>query len=244
MNKKYYFASDVHLGLPPSEKATERERRFVRWLDSIKNDAEEIFLLGDIFDFWFEYKKVAPRGFTRTLGKIAEITDSGIPVRFIPGNHDLWAGDYLVSETGIILHDYVYERELSGKKFFMAHGDSLNIDDKKHIVTRVFFTNKLLQKLFASLHPGVGMKIAHAWSQSSRKQMKTVLPFKGVDEALYRFAKDKTETEHYDCFVFGHLHTPVKTNVGNDSEFVILPEWLSGGGYAVFAGDNLELKLI
>jgi UDP-2,3-diacylglucosamine hydrolase len=241
--KKYYFASDVHLGLPPSDKAIEREKRFVRWLDSIKSNAEGIFLVGDVFDFWFEYKKVVPRGFVRTLGKIAEITDSGVPVHFFAGNHDLWVSDYLQSETGVNFHSESYETTLYEKKFFIAHGDTLDPSDKGYMFMHSIFTNPFLRKMYASLHPSIGVGFAHTWAHRRHKQNRPAGIFRGRDDSLYKFALKKLDTEKIDFFVFGHRHAPatikIKRAICN-----VLPDWIARpGGYMAFDGENTEMVL-
>jgi UDP-2,3-diacylglucosamine hydrolase len=236
----YYFAADVHLGLPPEEDSRKRERRFVGWLDSIKSDAKEIFLLGDIFDFWFEYKKVVPRGFVRTMGKIAELTDSGISVHFFAGNHDLWVSDYLQSELGVIFHPTDYTVNLNGYKFCLTHGDAINTDDKKHMFLRRIFTNKKLRKVFAGIHPCIGLSFAHAWSKSNRKKH-SGMKFDS-DNPFYNKACEIAKTQNLDFFVMGHLHVPVNLSE-NNFNFIVLPDWFSGGGYAVFDGEKMETHL-
>jgi UDP-2,3-diacylglucosamine hydrolase len=234
----YYFAADVHLGLPPDENL--RERCFVNWLDSIKSDAKEVFLLGDIFDFWFEYKKVVPRGFVRTMGKIAELTDSGIPVHFFAGNHDLWVSDYLQSELGVVFHPTDYIVNLCGQKFFMTHGDALNMGDKNQMILRWIFTNKNLRKLYAAIHPYIGLTFAHAWSKSNRlKHGKMEFC---PDNPFYNKACEIAKEQNLDFFVMGHLHVPVNLPA-NGFDYIVLPDWFSGGGYAVFDGKEMQIKL-
>ena len=240
-NKKIYFASDVHLGLNTAFSMREREVRFVRWLDTVRHDAEAIFLLGDIFDFWFEYKKVVPKGFIRTLGKIAEITDNGIPVHFFTGNHDLWAFDYLPEEIGVILHTKPYETELMGKRFFLAHGDGLDVTDKGYTRLKKIFSNRFLQRCFAMIHPRIGMGFGHSWSQHSRLSKGVSVPFKGEKEGIYQFAKQKYESKHFDYFVFGHRHTPAIIDISDSSKMIILGEWIENCQYAVFDGEKVEL---
>jgi len=237
----YYFASDTHLGLPPEKDSREREYRFVNWLDSIKSDAKEIFLLGDIFDFWFEYKKVVPRGFVRTMGKIAELTDSGIPVHFFAGNHDLWVSDYLQSEIGVIFHPTDYVVELCGYKFCMTHGDAINSYDKSHRFLRWVFTNKTLRKVFASIHPYIGLTFAHAWSKSNRKKHGR-MQF-SQDNPFYTKVCEIVKEQNFDFFVMGHLHVPVNISE-NNFNFVVLPDWFSGGGYAIFDGKEMKINFL
>ncbi|VAW15960.1 UDP-2,3-diacylglucosamine diphosphatase [hydrothermal vent metagenome] len=241
--KKIYFISDVHLGAPALSNNHERELLFVAWLDKIKDDAEQLFLLGDIFDFWFEYKKVAPRGFTRTLGKIAELADSGVEVHYFTGNHDIWVFDYLPKELGVILHRDEYRVSLWGKRFFLAHGDGLDSTDKGYNLLKKIFTNKPLQWLFARLHPNFALTLAHKWSERSRLTKGIVgESFKNEDEGLYKFSKSILEKEHFDFFIFGHRHVLVDLPIGQGSEFILLGEWVSLFSYGVFDGEKFELK--
>ncbi len=242
--KKVYFASDAHFGLPSPEESIPRERRFVQWLDQIKQDAAEIYLLGDIFDFWFEYKYVVPRGFTRVLGKIAEITDSGIPVHFFTGNHDLWVSDYLPKETGMIVHKDYYTVTFSKKKFYMAHGDGLG---SKHTGSRILkwiFTNRLLHWLFSRLHPNFTVWLAHRLSHKSRYSRELSTPFMGEEkEHLILFSNSVLEKEYYDYFIFGHRHIPLDLALKNGKSRIInLGDWLVNFNYAVFDGVKMEIK--
>ncbi|MDR1552846.1 MAG: UDP-2,3-diacylglucosamine diphosphatase [Prevotellaceae bacterium] len=238
---KIYFAADVHLGLSAGTNAAERENAFVNWLDKIKADAEVVFLLGDIFDFWFEYKYVVPRGFTRVLGKLAELTDSGIAVHFFTGNHDMWTFDYLENETGVIVHKKPLETTLYGKKFFLAHGDGLGNDSKGYMFLKRIFSCKLIQRIFAFLHPRAGIGIAKAWSKHSRLSKGLSETFNENTDRLLAFAKQKLNEKHIDFFVFGHRHTPIQLQLQNGSLFTIVGEWIHGREYAVF--DKKELKL-
>jgi len=166
--KKIYFASDFHLGVPSYEKSLEREKLLVKWLDEIKKDAEEVYLMGDLFDFWFEYKHAAPKGFVRLLGKIAEITDSGIPVYLFTGNHDMWMFDYLPKEIGVKIYREPIEKKFGSKTFYLGHGDGLGPGDKGYKFIKKVFANKFCQWLFARLHPNLGIGMAHYWSRKSR----------------------------------------------------------------------------
>lgn len=240
--KKIYFASDVHLGLPDREKSLVREKLFVKWLDEIKNDAAEIYLLGDIFDFWYEYKFAVPRGFTRFLGKISEITDSGIPIHFFTGNHDLWAFDYLPQETGVILHRKTLIKEFNGKKFFIAHGDGLGPFEYKYKFLKSIFTNPIVQWFYSRLHPNFGIGFATTWSRFSRN-IQEFPKFMGEDkEWLVQYAKIVLKKDHYDHFVFGHRHVPISIKLSETSHFTNLGDWIYNYTYAVFDGTNLELK--
>jgi UDP-2,3-diacylglucosamine hydrolase len=244
VNKKIYFASDVHLGHPSIEKARWREKLFVQWLDEIKTDAAELYLVGDIFDFWYEYKKVVPRGFVRTLGKIAEIVDSGVDVHFFTGNHDIWVFDYLPSELGVILHREPFTIERSGKLFYIAHGDGLGPGDYSYKLLKKVFTNKTLQWLFSRLHPNFAFWLAHSWSNSSRKSKGIKAEgFHGEqNEYLYQYAKGILNTEYFDYFIFGHRHLMVNKQVGEKSHYINLGDWLYNFSYGVFDGNDFQLK--
>lgn len=242
--KKTYFISDIHLGSPALTNNTEREKLFVNWLDDAKKDAREIFLLGDIFDFWFEYKKVAPRGFIRTLGKIAEITDSGIPVHFFTGNHDLWVNDYLPSETGIILHREAFETTINQKTFFLAHGDGLDPNEKGYLLLKRLFTSKTAQFLFSRLHPNFAFWVSHQWSKSSRlsKGLEPEIS-KGMEhESIVTFAKKYLKEKPIDYFIFGHRHIMLEEQLNRQAKIIVLGEWINYFSYAVFDGEELALK--
>ncbi|NTV84645.1 MAG: UDP-2,3-diacylglucosamine diphosphatase, partial [Bacteroidales bacterium] len=165
---KIYFISDVHLGLYPPEKSLIREHLLVNWLEGIKEDAAELYLLGDIFDFWHEYKYVAPRGFTRFLGKVAELADRGVQLHYFKGNHDIWIYDYLPDEIGLTLYRQHITRHINGKKFFIGHGDGIGSGDNGYKLMKWGFTNKVLQWLFARIHPNASMAFGKRWSKSSR----------------------------------------------------------------------------
>jgi UDP-2,3-diacylglucosamine hydrolase len=243
--KKIYFASDAHLGAPTISNHREHERRFVAWLDQIKDDAREVFLMGDIFDFWFEYKHVVPKGHTRFLGKLCELTDKGIPVHFFTGNHDIWVFDYLPHETGVIVHKEPYLPVIDEKKFFLAHGDGLTPDEKSYKKLKAVFTNKVAQRLFSWLHPDLGIGIANFWSRKSREsnQGTDTAKFQGEEkEWLIKFAKDKIQTEHFDFFIFGHRHVALDIEIGENTRLCYLGDWVHHFSYAVWDGENMSLK--
>lgn len=240
---KTYFVSDVHLGAPALDNNRERELLFVQWLDEISRDAEQLFLVGDIFDFWFEYKRVVPRGFTRVLGRIAEMTDHGIPVHFFTGNHDLWVFDYLVEETGIILHRNEYRTEIGGLKFFLAHGDGLDPNDKGYLFLKKIFTSKTMQWLYSRLHPNFSVWLAHKWSKSSRLSKPFYEEeFKVKNEGMYTFAGSVLQKEHVDYFIFGHRHCMVNVKMNDTTHFILLGDWINNFSYGVFDGESFELK--
>ena len=239
---KIYFISDVHLGAPALSNNLEREMLFAKWLDDINDDVQELFLMGDIFDFWWEYKKVVPRGFTRILGRIANLTDRGIPVHFFPGNHDLWVFDYLPSELGVIVHRNEIIKEIGGKKFFLAHGDGLDAEDVGYIRLKKIFTNKKLQWLYSRLHPNFALHIAHKWSKSSRiAKFGREEVFNVNNEGMYKFAQSFLKQESIDYFIFGHRHHMVNVPITETSRFVLLGDWIKNFSYGVFDGEKFEL---
>lgn len=240
--KKIYFASDIHLGLPGVEPPLEREKRFVRWLDMAKQDAEEIILLGDIFDFWYEYKKVIPRGFSRFLGKLSELTDSGITIRFFTGNHDIWAYDYLSSECGVILHTDPFVCEFGGKRFFMHHGDGLGSTDRGYKIMKWFFTWRVSQFMFSNfVHPNWALWLAHHWSYKSRYSKGIAEVYRGEREHIYQFSVKEAAGNFYDFLIFGHRHTPVEVDLNSTTKMFILGDWLVSNIYGVFDGEHMEL---
>ncbi len=240
---KIYFISDVHLGAHALSNNYQREMLFAKWFDDINNDVQELYLMGDIFDFWWEYKKVVPRGFTRILGRIANLTDRGIPVHFFPGNHDLWVFDYLPSELGVIVHKNEIVREIRGKKFFLAHGDGLDAEDVGYIRLKKIFTNSKLQWLFSRLHPNFAFNIAHKWSKSSRiAKFDSEEEFNINNDGMYKFAQSFLNQEPIDYFIFGHRHQMVNEPLNENARFVLLGDWIKNFSYGVFDGDKFELK--
>ena len=240
-----YFASDAHLGSNVYEDPLVVEKRFVKWLDSIKHDAKALYLLGDIFDFWFEYKYVVPRGFTRFLGKISEMNDMGIEVHFFIGNHDIWIFDYLSKETGAIIHKKPFVTEIDGKKFFLAHGDGLGDNSPKRKLRRYIFHNDLCQRLFAAIHPRWGIGLAHVWSRSSRRKgLKNPTGYFGEEkEDLVVFSKKYLEQDNsIDYFVFGHRHILLDLMLSKKSRLLIIGDWIQYYSYAVFDGKEIRLE--
>lgn len=240
---KLYFASDFHLGTDSHGKSREREARLVRWLESIKHDAAEIFLMGDVFEFWFEYKTVVPKGYIRFLGKLAELSDAGVKLYLFKGNHDMWMFKYFTEELGatIISDELVIER--NGKRFFLHHGDGLGPHDKMYKLLKKVFRSKLCQWLFARVHPNFGMGIAGAWSQKSRDTNAKNPELKvGQFEWLPEYSREVLQKEHYDFFIYGHQHFPVELELTPDSLYVNLGEWFNYNTYAVFDGQQLKLE--
>ncbi|UNY99914.1 UDP-2,3-diacylglucosamine diphosphatase [Zhouia spongiae] len=242
--KKIYFASDNHLGAPTKELSLPREKKFVQWLDEIKQDAAAVFLLGDLFDFWFEYKTVVPKGFTRTLGKLAEITDSGIPVYFFVGNHDLWVDGYFEEELNIPVYHKPQEFTFNGKSFLIGHGDGLGPGDIGYKRMKKVFTNPVAKWFFRWLHPDLGVRLAQYLSVKNKLiSGDEDVTFLGEDnEWLVQYCKRKLESKHRDYFVFGHRHLPMEIDLGNNASYINLGDWITHYTYAVFDGKQLERK--
>jgi len=243
--KKLYFASDFHLGAPNEKESRKREQKIVRWLDQIKHDAHTIFLVGDIFDFWFEYKHAIPKGFIRLQGKLAEITDSGIPIIFFTGNHDMWMFDYFTNEIGIPIYRHPQKLEVGDHKLLIGHGDGLGPGDRSYKFLKKIFESKVSQWLFARFHPNFGVGIAKFWSKNSRisNTKKGEDTFKGEKEFLWQYCKQVEANEHFDYYIFGHRHLPLELEVGKRSKYFNLGEWVNYYTYGVY--DSTEgLRLL
>ena len=241
---KLYFASDFHLGVPTHAKSLEREKRIIAWLDSIKEDAKSIYLLGDIFDFWFEYKTVVPKGYVRLLAKLANLVDDGIEINIIRGNHDMWMYDYLPKEIGVnILEDKTILSE-NGKQIFLAHGDGLGPGDLGYKLIKKVFASKICQWLFARLHPNFGIGIAQFWSRKSRiANQEKPDPFLGKEkEWLVSYCKRKQNEMDIDYFVFGHRHLPLEIDIDKKTKYINLGDWIHHNSYAVFDEEELTLQ--
>jgi UDP-2,3-diacylglucosamine hydrolase len=236
-----YFLSDFHLGAPDYEKSLEREKKIVKFLDEIKKDATEIYLLGDVFDFWFEYGKAIPKGYVRLLGKLAELSDSGIKLHYFTGNHDMWVFGYLEKELGAKIYRKPITREINGKKFYLGHGDGLGPADYGYKFIKAVFANPVCQWLFARIHPNLGMRIAEFWSGKSRIATAD-LHFHGEKEWLVMHSREILKREHFDYFIFGHRHIPIDMKLNEKSRYINLGEWIMHFSYAVFDGNNLELQ--
>ncbi len=241
-NKKIYFISDMHLGAGGFEDSLRREKLLVQWLDTIKHDAQAIYLLGDIFDFWHEWNSCAPQGFTRFLGRLAEVSDSGVELHFFTGNHDIWTYNYLKREIGFKLYRKEQAMDIMGKKFYLAHGDGLGPNDYTYKILKKIFTNKFLQWCFKNLlHPDWSLKLAHAWA-NSRKLHNRRPTFYEEQEWLVIHSKEVLQKQHFDYFIYGHRHIPIIYELNDNSKFVILGDWLKNFTYGVFDGVNFEIK--
>ncbi len=243
-NKKIYFASDFHLGVPDHSASLDRERKIVSWLEFVKKDAHSIYLLGDIFDFWFEYRHAIPKGFIRLQGKLAELRDSGILIYFFTGNHDMWMFDYFPTELGIPVYREPIVLKVGNQKLVVGHGDGLGPGEPSYKILKWFFNSKTCQWLFARLHPNLGMSIAKYWSRQSRiNNMKVEEEFKGEEkEYLFIWCREQEQKAHHDFYIFGHRHLPLDLKVGPSSRYINIGEWVHHTTYAVYDGTNAELK--
>ncbi|HAP94499.1 UDP-2,3-diacylglucosamine diphosphatase [Epilithonimonas hominis] len=242
--KKIYFASDQHFGVPDLQQSRIREEKFIRWLDSIRKDAQVLFLMGDLFDFWHEWKYVVPKGYIRVLGKIAELKDCGIDIYFFVGNHDLWMKNYFEVELGIPVFFEKKYYEINCKQFLLAHGDGLGPGDKGYKRMKKLFTNPFAQWAFRWLHPDIAMKIANYMSQKN-KMISGVedQKFLGEDkEFLILYSKEKLKTEKIDYFVYGHRHLPMVLDLLKGAKYINLGDWISYFTYGVFDGEQFDLK--
>ncbi len=242
--KKIYFLSDFHLGAPDHATSLQREKRIVAFLEDIRKDAAVIFVLGDMFDFWYEYKKVVPKGFVRILGKLAELTDSGITIHFFVGNHDMWMNGYFEQELNIRVYHQHKEFDFNGKKFIIGHGDGLGPGDLKYKFLKKVFRNRISKAIFGMLHPSIGIGLANYFSRKSRAATGiSDEHFLGEEnEWLISFAKEELKKHHINYFVFGHRHLPIEFKLPGDSKYINLGDWIKYFSYAVFDGDDLTLQ--
>ncbi len=244
-NKKVYFASDFHLGLSAftRQEEIEREKKVVRWLSSIEKDAQAIFLVGDIYDFWFEYNHVVPKGYVRFLGKIANLIDNGIPVHFFTGNHDLWMFEYLPRELGVEVYKKPIELQINECSFLVGHGDGLGPGDTFYKILKKIFTNSIPQWLFKWIHPDIGMGLARKWSASSRiRKIGSDKEFLGEKEFLIQYCKNKEVEKHRDFYIFGHRHFPVGVEINDKSKYFNLGEWVYKFSFGEFDGETFKLN--
>lgn len=242
--KKIYFSSDYHLGVPDAATSLEREKKVVAWLDQVSVDAASIYLLGDIFDFWFEYRHSIPKGYIRLQGKLAELRDKGIPISFFTGNHDMWMFDYFPNELGIPIYREPIILTCGSQRLLIGHGDGLGPGEHGYKILKRFFNSTLCQWLFARLHPNLGMSIAHYWSRKSRAaNMKREEVFKGEErEYLLTWCREKEQQAHHDYYIFGHRHLPLDLQVGEKSRYINTGEWVHQYTYAVYDGQTVSLK--
>lgn len=242
--KKIYFASDFHLGLYPAEDSLRRERIIVRWLEEISESASHLYLVGDIFDFWHEYRHVVPRGFTRFLGTLAKMADRGIEIHFFTGNHDIWVYDYLPKEIGLTIHRQAFETTHYGKTFHIAHGDGLGPGDYGYKLLKTLFTSRVLQWLFARIHPNAAMAFGLRWSRHSRySREEHEEEFLGPEKEFpIQYANKLLKSRHCDYFIFGHRHLPLELSLREKSTVFYLGDWVKLFTYVEFDGNEAHLK--
>lgn len=247
----YYFVSDTHLGMDATTTSLEREKLLVRWLEEVSKDAKAIFMVGDIFDFWFEWRRVIPKGYTRLLGKLSELCDRGVKIHFFVGNHDMWAYDYLETECGVELHKGPKEYTLNGKQLYIAHGDNMCFTKRpfaENVMHKIFRSNTM-RKLFARfIHPNSAMRFGSWWSHKSRKSHPEYHKFGGDKEPLIQFARNYQENiakQHIDYFIFGHIHCAKVFPLGKGDYAIFLGEWLNQPTYCVLNREGeMELKKV
>lgn len=245
IGKKIYFLSDVHLGASTLKNNAAREQHLIMWLEKIRPNCGALFLLGDIFDFWFEYKHAVPKGHIRFLSKICEFTDSGIPVHFFTGNHDIWVFDYLPQECGITLHTHNQAFQIHNKHFLLGHGDALNPKDKGYLFLYNIFHNRFLQRCFRWVHPDLGIALAQKWSSHSRLENGKIEAdlYRGDEqEEIVRFCKQVLQQKHFDYFIFGHRHLPIDLSLNSNSKYINTGDWITYYTYATFDGEQVYLK--
>ena len=244
MRNRTYFASDFHLGVDARLSSREREAQIVRWLEQIREDAAAIYLVGDLFDFWFEYRSVVPKGYVRVIGKLAELRDAGIPIFFFTGNHDMWMFRYFEEELDIPIYRQPVVREIEGKTFYIGHGDGLGPGDYGYKFIKKVFASPICQWLFARLHPNFAFWLANYWSGKSRESHGYEPVFHGEEnEWLIQYANDVLASQSVDYFIFGHRHLPIDFTLKNgQSRYINLGEWMYNNSYAVFDGSSLDLK--
>ncbi len=244
MPKKVYFASDFHLGVDALETSAEREKKIVKWLNVIQEDVAELYLVGDVFDHWFEYKKVVPKGFTRLFGKLAELRDAGIPIYFFTGNHDMWMFRYLQDEFGIPIYREPIIKTIGDKRFLIGHGDGLGPGDYGYKFIKKVFDNGFCQSIFGALHPTIGLGLMKYFSVKSRQYTGEEDPFLDANkEWLVHFAEEELLKTDIDYFIFGHRHLPIDYTLSNGkSKYINLGEWMYASSYAAFDGEDVTIQ--
>ncbi|WP_290790570.1 UDP-2,3-diacylglucosamine diphosphatase [Flavihumibacter sp. UBA7668] len=242
--KKIYFISDFHLGAPDHAQSLKREKKIVQFLERIEPELGQLFIVGDLFDFWYEYKTVVPKGYVRLLGKLASLTDKGIPVHFFVGNHDMWVNGYFEEELNIPVYHEEKRVEFNGKKFLIGHGDGLGPGDHGYKFIKKVFRNPVCKWFFGVLHPSWGIGIANYMSRKSRAATgQSDEIFLGEDkEWLIQYCREVLQKEKFDYFIFGHRHLPIDFKLNEESRYINLGDWLRYDSYAVFDGKEIRLE--
>lgn len=240
--KNIYFASDFHLGAPSKSASSHREKHIIKWLEHIKNDTQALFILGDVFDFWYEYAHVAPKGYVRFLSKIAEFTDDGIPVVFFKGNHDMWMKNYLPEEIGVEILDDTHDLLINGKRFQIGHGDGLGPGDLSYKLLRKIFRSGWAQWFFSRVHPNFSFWVANSWSSNSRLHNDIDKIHLHEKEMIYQHCLEQEKKEHRDFYIFGHRHLPMEMKVGSSAYYYNLGEWINYNTYGIFDGVYFKME--
>ncbi len=240
--KKVYFASDLHLGATYEPQAREKEHRIVQWIESIADDCAHLYLVGDVLDYWFEYRTVVPRGYIRFFGALARLHDRGAKITWVIGNHDIWLFDYLRDEIGIEVVDGILQRDSMGKRFLIAHGDGQGEIPRGFRFIRSVFRNRVCQKLYSAIHPRWTIPMAHAWSNSSRRKELSTPPFRGNNEPLLQFARQQQHLDpSLNFIIMGHRHLMVDIEIAPECRFMLLGDWLENDSYAMYDGETMKL---
>ena len=239
MSASYYFVSDVHLGLNVGDPR-ERELAFVLFLKSLPKETKALYLLGDIFDFWFEYRDVVPKGYVRTLGELARLCDEGVEVYFFKGNHDCWTFGYLEEELGVKVLDQPYITEIDGKVFCLGHGDGLWGEDKMYKIMKNIFRSKICIFLFSLLHSRIAFMFGSGWSRKRRLKYGSSYNFRGEEEPLYKFANEFGKDKKIDYYIFGHIHSPAKIDIPSGGTMYVLGAWMKDRDYLNFSGRTIS----
>jgi len=244
MRSKIYFASDFHLGIDGAVDSKSRETQIIAWLNSVEADMSELYLVGDVFDYWYEYRNAVPKGYVRLLGKLAALSDQGVKIHLFTGNHDLWIKDYLKEEIGLEIYHHPVEREINGLKFLIGHGDGLGPGDHGYKFMKKIFSNTLCQWLFSRLHPNLGLGMMKFFSRTSRAKYPESTDFLGAEkEWLIQYCEQLIEKKDIDFFVFGHRHLAMDYLLSNKkSRYLNLGEWLHKKSYAVLDDHSFSLK--
>lgn len=242
-DRKVYFASDCHFGVPDYQSSRERETRFVKWLDGISTDAGDIFLLGDIFDFWFEYRSVIPKGYSRLLGKFADLSDAGVQFHYFTGNHDMWIKDYFSNEFGFTTYKDPVKMRINDKNFFIGHGDGMYPGDYGYKFIRKVFRFPLCRWLYSTLHPSLATAIAAFFSETSKEfQTEDIYPDEKGLEKVFSYIHRRIGDDEFDYYVMGHWHVPIQARLANNALYINTGDWIRHFTYAEYDGNNLQLK--